>query len=433
MSLWKSSLILSFLVLFITNVFALEVNDKLQANIIRIHESNIIIISRGLEDGIEQGDHAKLIAPDGYAARALCLKTGMLSSYWKLYRITNPELISKDYVYNLIAIDDKEVSPEMMGYKQADLSSSLPESDPIIEKKETAVDKVAVNDHPEDLTQDEAVLNAKRSVSQAFMARNFNSEQFSQDFQKYDVSIFAAPISETVYNKNKTQSLNYGTSINNMGEKYELSASLYKNETKNIDAFSGTTTTNGSTNANITFDINRITPKISYFMYLNYAQARYGELYTPRSHIDGGPVGFKYYLYEGETLKRLDVSYIPVWDQRISDFYYFDPITFQQSIKQTKINGIRHSLRLRLRAQFTPTFSITNTTWYKPFMNPANWKIDEQDQAFKNTFTIGFKLTENLFFDYTHTYTYDIILKRISGISPFSTTQAINLRFNFQI
>ena len=91
--------------------FALESFERLKnVKILKVLDRNIIFINRGLEDGIQLHDHAKLSQDEeGYSARAICLKAKANESYWKLYRIPYSETISKDLSYTLVGMGDQEI------------------------------------------------------------------------------------------------------------------------------------------------------------------------------------------------------------------------------------------------------------------------------------------------------------------------------------
>ena len=76
------------------NAFAIESTDILNVNVIKSYDNNILVINRGLEDGIYKADHIKLTNKEGYIARAICIKASMLISHWKVYRVVRPELLS---------------------------------------------------------------------------------------------------------------------------------------------------------------------------------------------------------------------------------------------------------------------------------------------------------------------------------------------------
>lgn len=429
MSLWKSSFYLIFLVTLVSSAFALDVNDKVQATILKMYEENVIVMTRGLEDGIEQGDHVKLISPDGYAARAICIKAGLVSSYWKLYRIVNSDLVSKDIDYTLVAIQEKEVDPYYAGFKNQDLSSQLPDVDP---KSPVQIYQKATTDLPTTLEDDPAVVESQKTNTQQFMDKNFDAEQFGRDFSSFTGSVFASPYSEATYDKQTTKNLSYGISLNNNAEKYYFNTYYRRSELKAPD-YNGGETITLTDRANVTFNVDKITPKWDFFMALDYTKMRRGDIFPIKSDISGSIFGLKYRIYEGETLKKFDISYSPMIQNRTAERQEYNYTTGKTEIVEIKNQNLRHSWRLRMYFQLTENLSVSNVTWYRPNQSMVNWHMDWADQLFSNEFMISQNISKSITFDYTNNYGYDITQKRNSGVNPFTKTNTFNLRWNFQI
>lgn len=97
--------ILSFLLLFsflCSDVFALAVDEKLTLRVIKISESRkTILINRGIEDGLQEGDHAKFFLTVGVVARGVVVKASPTRTVWSLYRLVNADYIRDDQVMNL--------------------------------------------------------------------------------------------------------------------------------------------------------------------------------------------------------------------------------------------------------------------------------------------------------------------------------------------
>lgn len=78
--------------------------------ILKVLPNNIIMLNRGIEDGILRNDHAKISnESSGYNSRAICLKVSADVSYWKIYRVPEAEAFSLDYTYSLIGLADREI------------------------------------------------------------------------------------------------------------------------------------------------------------------------------------------------------------------------------------------------------------------------------------------------------------------------------------
>ncbi|MBC77141.1 MAG: hypothetical protein CME64_14110 [Halobacteriovoraceae bacterium] len=126
MSLLKVLIVISFL-LGHNQALSLISADKMSAQILTYLDKNVLSISRGLEDGIVKGDHMKLTNDYGFIARGICLKAAMGKSYWKIYRVVRPELVSKDSLYTLHAINQSEIPRDLKKFKEVDFRKFIPE------------------------------------------------------------------------------------------------------------------------------------------------------------------------------------------------------------------------------------------------------------------------------------------------------------------
>jgi hypothetical protein len=96
----KIFLILTFILSF--NAVALEIDEKLTVRIIRTSETRkTIMINRGTEDGLVEGDHAKFIVTAGIVARAVVVKVSPTRSVWSVYRLVNADFIVNDSVMSI--------------------------------------------------------------------------------------------------------------------------------------------------------------------------------------------------------------------------------------------------------------------------------------------------------------------------------------------
>lgn len=88
--------------------FSLEVDEKLTLRILKISKSKrTILINRGVEDGLAEGDHAKFFDQSGVLARGKLSKISPTRSVWSIYRIINGKEFKMDKVLNL------KITPEL--------------------------------------------------------------------------------------------------------------------------------------------------------------------------------------------------------------------------------------------------------------------------------------------------------------------------------
>jgi hypothetical protein len=82
--------------------FALEVDEKLTVRLLKTTESRkTILINRGIEDGLENGDHAKFFMSQGVIARGVLVEVSPARSIWSLYRVNNADSIRPQEIINL--------------------------------------------------------------------------------------------------------------------------------------------------------------------------------------------------------------------------------------------------------------------------------------------------------------------------------------------
>jgi hypothetical protein len=84
------------------SAFALEVDEKLTVRILKTSETRkTIMVNRGTEDGLVEGDHAKFIMTSGIVARAVSVRVSPTRSVWAVYRLVNADYIVNDAVMTL--------------------------------------------------------------------------------------------------------------------------------------------------------------------------------------------------------------------------------------------------------------------------------------------------------------------------------------------
>ncbi len=82
--------------------FSLEVDEKLTARIIKTSDSRkTVLINRGTEDGLVEGDHARFMVTAGIVARGVIVKISPTRSVWSVYRLVNADYIVNDSVMTL--------------------------------------------------------------------------------------------------------------------------------------------------------------------------------------------------------------------------------------------------------------------------------------------------------------------------------------------
>lgn len=92
------------LILFLIPLAAhsLEVDEKLTVRLLKTSESRkTLMINRGTEDGLVEGDHARFIVTAGIVARGVCVRVSPTRSVWAVYRLVNADFIVNDAVMTI--------------------------------------------------------------------------------------------------------------------------------------------------------------------------------------------------------------------------------------------------------------------------------------------------------------------------------------------
>lgn len=92
------------LILLMGSLFsqALEIDEKLTLRIMKTSSTGrTILINRGIEDGLEEGDHAKFFVSEGVVARGVLVKLSPGRSVWSIYRLVDPSALAQDEVLSL--------------------------------------------------------------------------------------------------------------------------------------------------------------------------------------------------------------------------------------------------------------------------------------------------------------------------------------------
>lgn len=94
--------ILALLLIVPTLAHALEVDEKLTVRIVKVSDSKkTVMLNRGTEDGLVEGDHAKFIVTAGIVARGVVVKVSPTRSVWSIYRLVNADFIVNDSVMSV--------------------------------------------------------------------------------------------------------------------------------------------------------------------------------------------------------------------------------------------------------------------------------------------------------------------------------------------
>jgi hypothetical protein len=412
-------------VLFSISAFALSPFEQLtNVKIIRVLPENVVMLNRGLEDGILRNDHAKLSNDtDGYSSRAICIKVSMDVSYWKIYRVPHAEAFSMDYTYTISGMADREIP-----FPEAKLRDAVQAVTDAKEKKaELGPDPFVVKrDLPERLTERDLLETVTPEKRKLFIEETLNQDRLKRDLQNYRISLFASPFMRQSINEG--ESLRYGFRGGNVASKYRLLTQFEQQQTKLRDPLTKNSVSTRSTNGQVQFVIHELSPSTSSLSLINYNSQRFSKLGTPKSHWQVGPIGFTWHLYESKTWEYMDLSYIPLYDIRTTE-----TIGSSGNIKENKTNGLRHGFRLGMKSKINERVAFENILWVRPYQDLASWEIEGDNLNLVNDLKLIFNVSENFFFDYNLVLQRDKLWKKLNNLPETNTINSLNVRYDFDL
>jgi hypothetical protein len=418
--------------LFAVDALALELNEELlNVRVLAVHPNNVVIMNRGLEDGVVVGSHARLRGTGGYAARGICVRSGIMASHWRLYRVVDPTLISKDLSYTLVGMDASEVAPQAERYQDFREDKTLPPFDetkligaPVAREPGPAASASA--DLPTDLSQDkDFILKGEKAPSPVSVNDKFDRKQLKQDLRNFTGSLYASPWSVQKGPAN-VESVRLGARLANEGMKYRLQAGIDQNVLKSGLEKDGENFSMRSTEAFGTFTLTNLSPAWDAYSDVTYREARYGTEQAPKRQYLIAPVGFTYKAAEGVTMKKFELSYAPTYDTRTHEGERLG-----ERFDKSK-HVLRHAVRLLFLAQISPEFSVTNDLRWRP-AHDLNEGVDFSDNLTLERFLASWRLAGPLHVDYEFQWMDDAQLRRISGLPRVITTNSVNVRLDFSL
>lgn len=416
--MWIILVILSF------SAWALEPFERLKnVKILKALPGNVVLLDRGIEDGILRNDHIKLTNEvAGYASRALCMKASATTSYWQLYRIPNSEAFSKDYVYTIEGHGDREIPPHMAKFREIE-NQILDDG----KKKELGPDPFVVNkDLPEKLTERDLIEATGPEQRKLFIERALNRDQLKRDLTDYRFSFYASPF--TRQSINDGESLRYGFRGGNIASRYRLLTQFEQQQTKLKDPLTEESVSTRSTTGQAQFIIHRLADDMSSLSVVNFQSTRFSSLGTPKSHWQAGLIGFTWHFYESKTWEYMDFSYVPLYDIRETDI-----IGRTGRHEVVKTNGLRHGFRFAMKSRINERVAFENLLWVRPYQDLSTWKIEGNNLNLVNDLKLIFNISGNLYFDYNLVYQKDKLWKTLNNLPETNVINSLNIRYDFDI
>lgn len=417
------------------NAYALITPDVMKSQILKVYDSNIIAINRGLEDGVFKASHVKLTSKDGFIARGISLKSSMMVSYIKIYRVVRPELVSKDTLYDLKDMHQSEIPKDLRYLTKAELPYNLKEIRPedMAKQLELQQERNAKFDLPESIKQADAV---KPSEGEQFLERNINFSQFNKDISNWNIQVFVAPYqNQTITDQTNSH---FGFTLGNNGKKYEFELTHQETHTEIVDPYNEDSIKSTRSQTTFFFDVNRISENWTYFVYAYREQARIGRIDNPNNRLSYGLLGFKYHLIDGlsenETtgFTSADISYIPLFETYSFDLFENEDDTTSNIITDEQ-RLIRHAFRFNAAAKVGENTSMKLKAWWRPAQSMDTGKFDVLNSLTDIKATLSTRIVNKLFLDYSMRYIYDINNQDFYSISPTNLINTVQFRYKVDL
>ena len=420
------------LLLISANLLALEINDRMaNVSVIKHYKGNVIVLNRGLEDAINKYDHIKLTNTNGYIARAICVKSSMMLSYWKVYRVVNPELLSYDPSYTLNSMLQSELPPHMKRYvdklvaknNDSEYFDDKIKDEDLKKQVELQQERIVKFDLVNDM-KDEPYKKDMPTESEQFLNKNFDSKRLAKDLSTTKIRLFASPI--RFQSEDQEKSSNYGAVVSNDGTKYGFDTFIQKTDEKTVNNFTKETVESSETLSRTNFTINNISKNFSYFAHVYYNSRTEGDVDYPESLLQVGFLGFMYHGEEDPKKRQFDIGYTPLLDYLKTDIKYPE----EKSLKE---NNLRHGLRIRANIPMTNKLSLNSLFWYKPLMDLGKFEMDWEDNKTYWRTSLRYSISEDFFVSYDYEYINDIRRKREFKRDEVNTINTLNLNYTISL
>jgi hypothetical protein len=406
---------------------ALEDQEELYpTKILEIPAINMVILNRGLEDGIFVGNHGKLLNSLGYAARAQCLKVQQFTSLWKIYRIADASRISKDTLYTLQAIPLIEKPQDQVDELESSHERKFKNFDEEYLRQEILSPAPIKSDMSEDLKSHQG-FKTQPKTKKTFLAHHFDKKRFESELSNFRGLLAISPWSQQ-RGPIDADSLNLNLHLGNYGKKYDIQTSLVRNELRYSDSQSKDEVRAYDTRARISSTINQLSENVDGQSFLEFRASRYGDIAAAKRHFLFSPLGFRYRFLTSRYWIKRELSYGLIYDKRTQEFF-----RSKSQIDAKTRDGLRHGVSLDLERHFESGLKFLAKANYRPFQEISTWKIDRRDYLAEAQAEVKFPLMKNVDLSYRYEWLDDAQLKRISNLPRVITTQSFFVNFNLDL
>jgi len=434
----KSFLLL--ILLFTINAYALITNENTPTRILKVRPNNLLILNRGLEDGIEVSDHGKITNPNGFVARAICLKATKMTSFWKVYRVVYPNKISLDDEYILTSINNSEVPTEMEEYKDSRFSQMYVEDN----------EAVFIAKQKEEEAKYQAFLERRRKMQQGEDPDAEPEEdlsQLQQDFKTWNLTLGIDPFSiSRTRNFSKETNLTYSLNLANQGETYQAHLNFLQNKgkTEAIDNSTGTPETtitkNQTDTISVGLDKRNFIPRLSLTSNASLNTEKNNGFMSSQT-LSVSPLGISASIIKVDPTNDFSGDH---WSMSLMPSY--EKYITQEKEQVEDSNGdlvfsgnvIKNENRVfNLTLSSMINFNIgslgvkMNTTWGPNFSPETGSSFDTSNVAISNDLSFTYPFSRSVSFTLQHIYKYNAIPQ--FGINVDQKTDQLitaQIRFN---
>ena len=407
------------------SAFALEPYEHIKnVRILKALPGNIIMINRGIEDGLSRNDHVKFSNEfSGFDSRAICIKAKMDTSYWRLYRLPDAASFSKDYTYTVHGLADREIPFPQNKIRDVE-QQVMDDSDkkPPLEKDPFRVKR----DLPDRLTERDLLEQMSPERRRLDVEHVLDQDRLERDLSDFRFSVYASPF--TRQSINQAETLRYGFRGANVGSKYRVLTQFEQQQTRLKDPVSKESISTRGTQGQMQFVIHYISKNFSTLSLINYNSQRFSQYATPKYHYQVGPIGLTYHIYDSKTWEYVDLSYVPLYDVRVTELAGTNGKT-----DTDRTTGLRHGIRFGMKSKINERVYFENVLWVRPYQKLANWGLETDNLNLVNDLKLIFNISGNFFFDYNLIFQKDKLWKQLSNLPENNTINSVNLRYDFDI
>ena len=163
---------------------------------------------------------------------------------------------------------------------------------------------------------------------------------------------------------------------------------------------------------------------------MNYVQYKEGNRNYPLNRTQTGILGFRYNVFEDESITRFDISYITLSESLKTDILDKSDPTKTDTLSE---NNARHAFRVRFNSNLSEKMKFSSLFWYRPLIDLSKQEVIWEDNLMEWTNSISYNFTEKFSLSYQYQYTEDIRRKNDFNLNPINQINTVNLNYAIEI